>query len=334
MNNPIAVLDAPYRFGPPTLVDVTTSVPTDADTAPTWQVYEDGSAMSGQSGTLTKLASLTGVYEATFTPTTANGFEVGKDYTLVVAAQVDGVAGVYKIGFVVDVRSSTLSSAIIGVSALANAANENAQLAATHGNTLTSRLSSLRAGYLDKLNVAGTLAHTSNADTFKADVSGLASQASVTDIQTKIGNPASPSGNTLAKMIDDVEGGGGGGYTPPISQIAVPREQTFDLVRGASGWAADRKHVTVDDEDIYAVDFHRALATNGRLGDLVAAEVISGDAEGLVVDSDSFGVDKSLAKFKANAVTAGTYEIRVTVEKSPESGGGEISADIVFVVRP
>ncbi len=30
-----------------------------------------------------------------------------------------------------------------------------------------------RAGYLDKLNVTGTLAHTDNADTFKADVSGL-----------------------------------------------------------------------------------------------------------------------------------------------------------------
>lgn len=34
---------------------------------------------------------------------------------------------------------------------------------------LTSRLTAARAAYLDKLNVAGTLANTSNADAFKAD---------------------------------------------------------------------------------------------------------------------------------------------------------------------
>jgi len=36
-------------------------------------------------------------------------------------------------------------------------------------NILTSRLTAARATYLDKLNVAGTLANTSNADAFKAD---------------------------------------------------------------------------------------------------------------------------------------------------------------------
>ena len=38
---------------------------------------------------------------------------------------------------------------------------------------LESRLTAARAGYLDKLNVTGTLANTSNADTFKADVTNL-----------------------------------------------------------------------------------------------------------------------------------------------------------------
>lgn len=39
--------------------------------------------------------------------------------------------------------------------------------------TLLSRLSSDRAGYLDKLNVSGTLAHSDAAATYRADVSGL-----------------------------------------------------------------------------------------------------------------------------------------------------------------
>jgi hypothetical protein len=39
--------------------------------------------------------------------------------------------------------------------------------------TLESRLTAARAGYLDKLNVSGTLAHSDAAATYKADVSGL-----------------------------------------------------------------------------------------------------------------------------------------------------------------
>ena len=41
--------------------------------------------------------------------------------------------------------------------------------------TLQTRLSSLRAGYLDKLDVSGTLAHTNNANTFKADTAPVLS---------------------------------------------------------------------------------------------------------------------------------------------------------------
>ncbi len=44
---------------------------------------------------------------------------------------------------------------------------------------LETRITSARAGYLDKLNVSGTLAHSDAAGTYKADVSGLATAASV-----------------------------------------------------------------------------------------------------------------------------------------------------------
>jgi hypothetical protein len=45
--------------------------------------------------------------------------------------------------------------------------------------TLLERLTALRSGYLDKLNVPGTLANTDNAASFKADVSALATAAAV-----------------------------------------------------------------------------------------------------------------------------------------------------------
>jgi len=42
---------------------------------------------------------------------------------------------------------------------------------------LEERLTAARAGYLDKLNVPGTLAHSDDADTYKADVSAVALSA-------------------------------------------------------------------------------------------------------------------------------------------------------------
>ena len=47
-------------------------------------------------------------------------------------------------------------------------------------DTLIERLTAARAGYLDKLNVAGVLAHSDAADTYKADVSGLMTAAAYT----------------------------------------------------------------------------------------------------------------------------------------------------------
>ena len=48
---------------------------------------------------------------------------------------------------------------------------------------LETRLTAVRAGYLDKLNVSGTLANTDNANSFKADVSNLALEATLTAIK-------------------------------------------------------------------------------------------------------------------------------------------------------
>lgn len=48
---------------------------------------------------------------------------------------------------------------------------------------LKTRLTAGRADYLDKLNVAGVLANTNNADTFKANVASLALEATLTAIK-------------------------------------------------------------------------------------------------------------------------------------------------------
>jgi len=49
--------------------------------------------------------------------------------------------------------------------------------------------SSTRAGYMDKLNVSGTLAHSDSASTYKADVSALATSVALATAQADLDNP-------------------------------------------------------------------------------------------------------------------------------------------------
>ena len=87
---------------------------------------------------------------------------------------------------------SEIQSGLATASALATVAG--------YVDDLEGRLTATRAGYLDKLNVSGTLAHSDAAATYKADVSSLATSAAlatvgsnVTSIKTKTDNlPASP----------------------------------------------------------------------------------------------------------------------------------------------
>lgn len=80
--------------------DVITSDPTDegaaidADSAPTYDVFEEGTdtpILDDQ--TMTKRTSLTGNYRGSFTASAANGFEAGKWYSVVVTAVVGAKTG-------------------------------------------------------------------------------------------------------------------------------------------------------------------------------------------------------------------------------------------------
>jgi hypothetical protein len=76
---------------------------------------------------------------------------------------------------------------------------------------LETRLTAARAGYLDKLNVSGTLAHSDAAATYQADVSALALEATLTAIKG-----AGWIDETLAALmtaIEAIETGSGGGAT-------------------------------------------------------------------------------------------------------------------------
>lgn len=68
---------------------------TDADSVPTYRVYEDETGTALLTGSTVKLddANTTGFYSEQITLSAANGFEVGKCYTIYITAAVNSVTG-------------------------------------------------------------------------------------------------------------------------------------------------------------------------------------------------------------------------------------------------
>jgi hypothetical protein len=73
--------------------DPATAGRVDADSLPTYEIYEEGSESSMLSGTMPKKddTNTTGYYVKTIAGTTANGFESGKSYDIHIEAIVNGV---------------------------------------------------------------------------------------------------------------------------------------------------------------------------------------------------------------------------------------------------
>lgn len=82
----------------------TTAAVSDADSTPTFDVYEEATdtGMLGATN-FTKRTSLTGDYRGTFTASSGNGFEIGKWYSIIASATVSAVSakkncGSFRVG--------------------------------------------------------------------------------------------------------------------------------------------------------------------------------------------------------------------------------------------
>src|SRR5262245_53884716 len=90
---------------------VTTGAATDAETAPTWRMYEDNTSTPVTTGSFTTLNSQAGFYIAAITLAAAIGYEKGRSYSLRVAATVGGVIGadVHSLQIEAEVDSNSVS---------------------------------------------------------------------------------------------------------------------------------------------------------------------------------------------------------------------------------
>jgi hypothetical protein len=83
--------------------DADTGALTDTSAAPAYRIYEDETAAPILNDVMAKLddANTTGFYTEQIACTAANGFEVGKSYTIYIEATVDGITGGIAYAFTV-----------------------------------------------------------------------------------------------------------------------------------------------------------------------------------------------------------------------------------------
>ena len=117
-----------------------------------------------------------------------------------------------------------------------------------------------------------------------------------------------------------------------VSQVPVPTSRIYALARSAAGLTAKSKGVQIGEVGLFGVDFAADLGVNGRITSLDAVTIKSGTSGGVTFDSDSYGVDKSVAKFELTAVTAGSYTLNVVATRASADGGGTVEGDIPLVV--
>lgn len=139
-----------------------------------------------------------GCHEVAVAATEGNGFAAGNEYAVFCSLAVDsqnptGFIGAFKLDRPqVEVKEID-GSAVAATSGKLHVLDDEGNAVANEAkqdiidglvDDLVGRLTEARAGYLDNLNVGGTLANTNNADSFKANVSALATAAALEALQT------------------------------------------------------------------------------------------------------------------------------------------------------
>lgn len=158
------------------------------------------------------------------------------------------------------------------------------------------------------------------------DIAGI--EASVDAIAPTGGRRAAGEGNT-AKNLDQVEGGGGGGTLTDVDQEPVGDDRLILLEPDDDmGLVAEKaKAFAVGAEPTFAVDFRKNMAVNSWITNVSEPMIVDGTEGGITFSN--MGRDKSLAKFRAEGVTAGTYRVRVDVTYY---GGGTATGFITLKV--
>ncbi len=193
-----------------------TGAETDGDAAPTYRIYENETATPILTGTMALLDgdNTVGFYSEQITLSAANGFEKGKCYCIRISATVATIAGAWVDTFQIEaeVDANTASGKVDLVDApnatAVTAFRTEMEKAGTSLATLLTRLSAVRASYLDALagfttSLLAVLRALARADVAaNADIAGTHDPA--TDSEEALRNFVTP-GAPIEMKVDFTE---------------------------------------------------------------------------------------------------------------------------------
>jgi len=214
---------------------VTTGASTDADSVPTYRIYEDETGTAIATGSMAKLddANTVGFYSEQITLSAANGYEVGKCYSIYIASTVSGVSATKSENFnVIATPAAAMTAADIRAALGMASANLDTQLTAIDDaidteiaailaavdtevaaiKTKTDFLPSVAAGAAGGVFIAGTNAATvitgSLTTTFTGNLTGSAGSVtgSVGTVNALAAN-AITAAATAADYVTEVQSG-------------------------------------------------------------------------------------------------------------------------------
>jgi hypothetical protein len=146
---------------------------------------------------------------------------------------------------------------------------------------LASNYTATRAGYLDKLNVSGTLAHSDAANTYKADVSGLSTLTA-----TQVWEHATRSLTTFGSLVSDIWSAGSRTLTAIGDSAGVTTllERILGIIRTAADDVTAETAQTTANRD--------GLATATNVSDAqTAIETILGTPTGASIAADIAAIE-------------------------------------------
>jgi hypothetical protein len=194
--------------------DVATGAGADAGSVPTYRVYEDETATAILTGSMAKLddANTIGFYSEQLTLSAANGFEVGKSYSIYVTATVNSVAATQSLNFkVIATPASAPSAATVAAAVWAEATRTLTSLGNGSGLSAIPWNAAWDAEVQSEVTDALNAYDPPTKAELDAAVAPLATQASVNDLPTSAelttalaGFSTQASLDAVAEQVDEV----------------------------------------------------------------------------------------------------------------------------------
>lgn len=313
---------------------------TDADSAPTYRVYEEETATPLLTGSMALLDSTNtaGFYSEQIALTTANGFERSKCYAIYIAGTVNSVNGVDYRTFQVGAKVNTVAisgdiTAADNLEAAADGTGYNlgggsivaasvtgavGSVTGNVGGNVTGSVGSVAAGGITAASIA---TDAIDADALASDAvteiqSGL-STLNAAGVRTAVGLASADMDTQLGDIQDSIDA---------ISSGAASNQILITPLRAVYSLSGDNTlEVHVDDTPTVRVDLIDSTGTKANLQGATVTAVLRDLAQAQVgADMTGTLIDAIGGRFRfpltdTHTATAGTYRLTFTVVNSPST---------------